>query len=114
MFLYLNRALVGLLMLLMSAANTAADSISSYTLCIGEFDKNCPVAHDASGPCGANPDDLAKNICSLTVNGQKQFSPYRLIQRGVQGGNRCGYAWYTVECHDAAPSSGQPQTPQGE
>ena len=92
-------------MLLFSGAVAPAQSISKYTLCIGEFDKNCPVPHEAFGPCGTNPDQRAADMCSLTVNGQKQTSPFRLFHGGTQAGNRCGYAWYTVECHDAAPSS---------
>jgi hypothetical protein len=109
MFLHSKCALAGLLLLIASSTDVViAESISRFTLCIGEFDPNCPFAHDAFGSCGASPEELAKNICSLTVDGQKRFSPYRLIHSGSHSGNRCGYEWFTVECHDAGPSSGQP------
>jgi hypothetical protein len=80
-----------------------------YTLCIGEFDEKCPVAHNVFGGCGSKPDAIADSTCAIRFQGQVTSIPYRIIHRGSHDGNRCGYEWYLIEClEDVRPPSVQP------
>jgi hypothetical protein len=61
-----------------------------YRLCIGEYPQKCPVKYDQYSYCGASADVVAAKIC--------RAMKYRLVHLGTQGGNKCGYEWYLVEC----------------
>ena len=84
---------------LMWSLQTAAEA-SSYRLCIGEYEKNCPQPHDVFATCYADPDVVADNTCAITVQGSRTAVPHRLIRQSSQSGNRCGYEIYLIECQD--------------
>jgi hypothetical protein len=66
--------------------------------CIGEVSSLCPVTHDASYPCGTDPNVAAQGLCTVMDNGAKVTLPYRMGGHGSHSGNKCGYAWYEVQC----------------
>jgi hypothetical protein len=67
----------------------------SFTVCEGEYERNCPGTHEAYTYCGTI-NAWAQQAC----RDQKSFgSPrYRLIQLNSIPGNKCGYGVYKVLC----------------
>jgi hypothetical protein len=67
--------------------------VVSYTVCSGEYERNCNFPHESYLYCYVDPASWAKNVCtSFTVH---QLSSY--------GGNKCGYTRYEVLCKKQAP-----------
>lgn len=79
-------------------AGTGPANADQYRVCVGEYENNCPVSHDATFPCGTSPDDAARQLCTITDNNQRKTTPYKIIRQGSHDGNRCGYEWFMVIC----------------
>jgi hypothetical protein len=60
--------------------------------CTGEYEGNCPGAHDAFYQCGYTPpdDQIASQIC--------KGAPSKAVRLKTLGGNRCGYSLIQVTC----------------
>ena len=71
---------------------------STIRACIGE--NNCPVAVQAMFACGSTVDTVAASVCTITRNGQRTVSAYRIILQGSHEGDHCGYRWFQVVCLD--------------
>jgi hypothetical protein len=69
-----------------------------YTVCLGEFDRNCPVKHDVFIYCGTQIESEAKSICTVHDGDKDRVSPYQIVHQGSTGGNKCGYEWFLVTC----------------
>jgi hypothetical protein len=78
-----------------------SEAADRYTVCRGEFDRNCPVKHDVMINCGSNIEDSAKSICDVHDAGDQHTTPYRIVTQGSTYGGSCGYEWYLVTCLDA-------------
>lgn len=67
--------------------------VVSYTVCSGEYERNCNFPHQGYVYCYVDPGTWAKDLCtSLTV-----------ANLGSYGGNKCGYTRYEVLCRKKAP-----------
>jgi hypothetical protein len=67
--------------------------VVSYTVCSGEYERNCNFPHESYLYCYVDPASWAKNVCSS----------YTITQLGSYGGNKCGYTRYEVLCRKQAP-----------
>jgi hypothetical protein len=78
-----------------------ASADQTVRVCIGEDQANgCPVSKDAMFGCGMSIDAAAGQVCTVTRDGKKVVSPYRVMHQGSHDGGRCGYEWYQVTCLD--------------
>lgn len=61
----------------------------STVVCIGYDVNKCPSAHDVMYGCGTTYNSAAVDVCTITTNGQKTVSPYRILKLGThEGGER--------------------------
>ena len=83
---------------LASSAQTPSISSTpqqSFTVCEGEYERNCPGPHEAYTYCGTI-NAWAQQSCR---DQKSSGSPrYRLIQLNSVSGNKCGYGMYKVLC----------------
>ncbi len=59
-----------------------------YTLCVGEYEKECP-SHDIFRGCGGDYQRIARDFC---------IGEHQVFQISQEGGNHCGYHWYKINC----------------
>ena len=61
-------------------------------VCTGEFERNCPGAHDIFYTCGyfGSDEQIAQKVCSGIRSGALRLK--------TVGGNMCGYALIEVTC----------------
>lgn len=78
------------------------EAADRYTVCLGQFDRNCPVKHDVMIYCGSRIEDAAKSICAVHDGDKLQAVPYRIVHQGSTSGNACGYEWFLVTCLNSA------------
>lgn len=92
-----------LLCCLIDCTGTLAQAPQSPTkkfeVCYGEFPSVCNGRHFTQNQklvvtCeeGGNPQVMARKLCGNTTD-------FKVEGLYGEGGNRCGYSWYTVQCH---------------
>jgi hypothetical protein len=96
-----RRAAIRPAIALMVIANFLTPSAAKeYRVCVGEYERGCPVEHDIYLYCYASAQVIAARVCTKTVNGNSQSAPFKLIMLGSRGGNKCGYSWFKLVCED--------------
>jgi hypothetical protein len=74
-------------------ARSPADVVVSYTVCIGEYERNCGFPHDAYLYCYADVGAWAKPRCASS----------RTVEVTSHDGNKCGYTGVRVLCKTPSP-----------
>lgn len=91
-------AILGMLIVVVVPA-----AATEHRLCIGEYERGCPVSHDLYGYCGESVQLIVARNCTKIVDGKSQSVPFNFTQLGSRDGNKCGYTWFRVECLDDRP-----------
>ena len=74
-------------------ATPPKEIVVSYTVCSGEYERNCNFPHDKYVYCYVDPASWAKDVCTR----------FTTTQLGSYGGNKCGYTRYEVLCRKESP-----------
>jgi hypothetical protein len=82
--------------------------VGAYTLRACIVDKVCPVRAQALFPCGTSEESAATRICTITKDGKKTVSPYRIVHQGEKEGGNCG-SWFLVTCFDQIDAPPPPE-----
>lgn len=70
----------------------------TFEVCVGEYENMCGAAHSAWFNCGTRVEDAARSLCTLHTNNGDVMTSYRVVNEYTHGGNRCGYAGFTITC----------------
>ncbi|MER9740895.1 hypothetical protein [Mesorhizobium sp. M0187] len=94
----MNRGSARVLTVLMLTTSFPASADQTFKVCMGG--NGCPWAGDTWFPCGTSIDQMAVNVCTITADGKKTVSPYRVIQKEIMSGGACGFGLWEVTCVD--------------
>jgi hypothetical protein len=82
----------------MTSSVAAGAGEPTFNICIGEYEELCPKEKSAWFPCGTQPEEAARSVCTIHTAGAPTITPFRILRLYTIGGNRCGYLGIAVTC----------------
>lgn len=94
----LARTSVSALAVTMGVTAPVSVEAATFSICIGEYARNCPSSYHVWYGCGTSVARIAPSICTVHTSSGRRVLPHQWMRVLSRGGNRCGYEMYQVQC----------------